>query len=162
MGTSRKIVANALRSATIGYFLKKGYSCHSELGLNSWGKLRGDVVSVNLKGHIILSEIKSSKADFISDTKWQQYLPYANKVYFILTPKVFTAVKPIILSEIKPYGIGILILDETSGYLKSVVPAKNRLMKKKIKRLLTIRMAWRGGISKRNSRRRREFLTNNV
>jgi hypothetical protein len=154
----RLSIANALKEATTSYFLKKGYSCFLELGLNSWGKLRGDVLAINLRGHIVIVEVKSSKADYVADTKWTTYLPYCNQFYFVLTPAVFTVIKADILSKVKPLGAGILILDPHTGYLKCVLPAKNKLMKKKAKRLLTLRMAWRGGISKRNSRRKRQFL----
>lgn len=156
---NRLVVANALKQATTSYFLKKGYSCFLELGLNSWGKLRGDVLAINLRGHLVIAEIKSSKADYLNDLKWQQYLPFSNQLVFVFTPNVFTSIKQEIIEKVKPLGVGVLVLDERTGYLRSVVPAKNRVMKKKTKRLLTLRMAWRNGdVSKRNSRRKRQFL----
>jgi hypothetical protein len=154
----RLTIANALKEATTSYFLKKGYSCFLELGLNSWGKLRGDVLAINLRGEIIVIEVKSSKADFVSDKKWEQYLSYSNKLYFVFTPGVFNDIKSLILSKLSGHGVGVLILDINTGYLRNVIPAKRRLMKKKTKRLLTLRMAWRNGISKRNNRRKRQFL----
>lgn len=156
---SRLLIAKALKRATVSYFLKKGYSCFEELGLNSWGKLRGDVVCINLKGEIILCEIKSSKSDFLLDKKWETYLPYGNKHYVVMMPSVFDTCKAHVVARLKPHGAGVLILDERTGYLRAVLPAKRKKMKKKAKRLLTIRMAWRNGISKRNARRQRQYVT---
>jgi hypothetical protein len=50
MPVSRKDTCEKLKQAAISYFLNLRYSCFTELGLNSRGKLRGDVVSINLKG----------------------------------------------------------------------------------------------------------------
>ncbi len=156
---SRLTIANSLKDATASYFLKKGYSCSFELGLNSWGKLRGDVVAINLKGTLIIAEIKSSRADFMTDSKWINYLPYCNGLVFVFLPEVFDSIKEEFIAAAKPLGVGALVLDKKTGYLRSVMPTKTKLMKKKTKKLLTIRMAWRNGdISKRNSRRKRHFI----
>lgn len=156
---SRKQVTDVLTDAAISYFLKKGYSCFTELGLNSWGKLRGDVVCLNLKMNIVISEIKSSKVDFESDTKWSKYLTHCNKLYFVFLPQVFESIKASVLLKVKPLGVGILVLDPISGYLKVVSPAKNRKMLRVDKQKLITRMAWRNGISKAKRRRKRHFIT---
>jgi hypothetical protein len=155
---SRREIADILKEATISYFLKKGFSCFVELGLNSWGKLRGDVVAVNLKSQLVVCECKSSKSDFLLDSKWEKYLEYSNKFYFVFPHKVFEAHKALILLKVKGKDVGILILDPTTGYLKAVRAAKQRGMKKETKASLILRMAWRNGISKRNSRRKRQYL----
>ena len=155
---SRRKVADTLKEATVSYFLKKGYSSFVELGLNSWGKLRGDVISLNLRGSIVLSEIKSNKHDYLLDKKWHLYLPYANQMYFVFIPEVFECLRHSMLDDLKIHGVGVLVLDPKTGYLRCVVRAKQKLMKKKVKRLLTIRMAWRQGVSKRNHRRSRKYV----
>ena len=48
----RRFVTDALKRASFGYLLKLGYSCHSELGVCSWGKLRADIIAVNLKSEV--------------------------------------------------------------------------------------------------------------
>jgi hypothetical protein len=158
MSCTRREIAEALKQASVSYFLKKRYSCFIELGLNSWGKLRGDVVAVNLKSHLVICECKSSKSDFILDGKWHKYMEYCHRMYFVTTEKVFDSCKATMLRKLKDKGIGVLILDPDSGYLKNVVPAKNRKIDSTIQQTLILRMAWRSGVSKRNSRRKRQFI----
>ena len=44
--------------------------------------LRVDVVSVGTKGEIWIVECKSSRADFISDRKWQGYLEWCDRYFW--------------------------------------------------------------------------------
>ncbi len=155
---SRRTVADTLKLASHSYLLKKGFSCHSELGLNAWGKLRADVLALNLKSHIIICEIKSSVQDYTTDKKWRQYIEYANKVFFVFTEPVYEKLRDRLKVDLKGSGVGVLVLCQKTGYLKSVQNVKHRLMKKKTKRSLIVRMAWRGGTSKRTGRRQRYFL----
>ena len=43
---------------------------------------RVDLVTINDKGWIIIIEIKSSPADFLSDKKWGEYIDWADQFYF--------------------------------------------------------------------------------
>jgi hypothetical protein len=43
---------------------------------------RVDVIGLNKDGHFIIIEIKSSLADFRSDGKWPEYLPFCDWYYF--------------------------------------------------------------------------------
>ena len=43
---------------------------------------RADLVALDRSGTISLVEIKSSRADFIADRKWQDYLAYCDRFYF--------------------------------------------------------------------------------
>lgn len=159
MAVPRKTVAGTLKAASFSYLAHKGFSCHTELGLNSWGKLRADVLAVNLKSHIYLMEIKSSVADYSTDLKWRQYLPYSNRMWFVFSEPIYDRLKDRLKVDLKGSGVGVMILCEKTGYLRSAQSSKHRLMKKTVKRNLVLRMAWRGGTSKRTSRRRvRYFL----
>ena len=158
MASSRRTVADLLKLASISYLLKGGFSCHCELGLNSWGKLRADVIAVNLRSHLVVYEIKSSVADYSTDAKWRQYLEYCNKLCFVFTEPVFEKLKDRLKTDLKGTGVGVMVLCSKSGYLRSVMPCKHRLMKKGAKRKLIVRMAWRGGSSKRTGRRQRYYL----
>lgn len=155
---SRREVADVLKAASTSYALKKGYSCFTELGLNSWGKLRADVLALNLKCHILLFEIKSSVQDYATDTKWRQYLEYSNKMNFVFTEPVYEKLKERLKVDLKGTGVGVLVLCPKTGYLKSVMPSKNRKMAGKTKKTLVVRMAWRNGFSKRDGRRVRQFI----
>lgn len=151
-------IADGLKHAAHSYFLKKGYACFSEIGVNSWGKLRADVLCLNMKSHLVLCEIKSSVQDYSSDTKWKGYLSYCNKMYFIFTEQVYEKLKARLQTDLKGTGIGILILDSISGRLKAVAPASERKMIGKLKKDIVVRMAWRNGVSKRTNKSTRTFI----
>lgn len=151
-------IADSLKDAATSYFLKKGYACFTEIGVNSWGKLRADVLCLNLRCHIILCEIKSSVADYSTDTKWRNYLPYSNKMVFIFTQAVYDRLAVRLKTDLKGTGIGVLVLDPKTGYLVSKMRASERKMVGKIKKNIVVRMAWRNGVSKRNARRTRQFV----
>ena len=156
-------IADGLKVAAMSYFAHKGYSCFPEIGVNSWGKLRADVLCLNLKCNIVLCEIKSSVADYSSDSKWQGYLSYCNKMYFIFTEPVFEKLKKRLATDLKGTGVGVLVLDTMSGYLRSEHPASNRKMIGKVKKDIVVRMAWRSGVSKRtNKQRKRVFIGENM
>ena len=159
---SRPEIAAALKKAAASYFLHKGYSCHLEIGLVRRGSHRADVLAVNLKGNLVIGEVKSSVADFTSDDnvgKWQKYLESCNQFYWLFSTEVAEKLRPH-FSRLKQHGCGILVLCPKTGYLKSLQPAKYRPMKGSRKREVITRLAWRSGdLSKRNSRRVRVFLT---
>ena len=45
---------------------------------------RADVIGYNREGKIIIIEVKVNREDFLQDHKWQGYLPYCHKLYFLL------------------------------------------------------------------------------
>ena len=62
------------------YLRNLGYSPLTEFKLRS--KHRVDVIGLDKGGYFIVVEIKSSVTDFRADTKWQEYIPYADQMYF--------------------------------------------------------------------------------
>ena len=44
--------------------------------------LRVDVMALGPKGEIWVIECKSSRADFMADRKWQQYLPWCDRFFW--------------------------------------------------------------------------------
>src|SRR3546814_3287884 len=49
---------------------------------------RADVMAIDAKGHLIIVEIKCSKADLLGDAKWLDYLEYCDR-YFWAAPSGF-------------------------------------------------------------------------
>jgi hypothetical protein len=45
---------------------------------------RSDICALDTKGHIIIVEIKVSRADLHSDKKWPEYLEYCDQFYWAL------------------------------------------------------------------------------
>jgi len=154
----RKTVATALKKASCYYWLKKGYSCHEELGLLSRGVLKGDIVCVNLKAYFVVCETKSCVSDYTTDKKWKQYLDYCNKFYFVFTLETFEKLKDRLKTDLKDTGAGVMVLHPSTGWLVVKVNAKERNVAGAIRKTLLTRMAWRAGISKRTSRCYRVFI----
>jgi hypothetical protein len=61
-----------------------GHSVVTELSLAN-GR-RADVVALSGGGDVLIVEIKSCLLDYRSDGKWQDYLPYCDRLYFAVAP----------------------------------------------------------------------------
>ena len=146
---TRKETADLLKRMVVMHWVKRGFSCFVEQGVNRRGVLRADVIAVSLSGHVIITEVKSCKADFTSDKKWDQYRPYCDQFY-MAWPKDF--------GVDLPAGTGLL-LPTARGHLRAAHPASNIKMDGPTRKMLILRLAWRAGTySKRNTRRTRIYL----
>lgn len=160
--SSRKEVTKILTQAAVFYLSHKRYSCHIEIGVESWGKKRLDILALNTKGHLVGCEVKSCAADYKADKKWRTYLPYTNQLYMVFTERLWNKEKfrKQVSKELKEHGIGVMVLSERSGYIEVVKNAKKREVDPLILQSLVLRMAWRGGESRRiHKRRKRLFLS---
>lgn len=61
-----------------------GFACVPELSLAN-GR-RADVLALGRKGEIWIVEIKSSPADYLSDSKWRDYMDFCDRFYFAIPP----------------------------------------------------------------------------
>ena len=50
---------------------------------------RADIVALGRDGEIRIIEIKSSVADFRSDSKWPDYQPFCDRMYFAVAEEIF-------------------------------------------------------------------------
>ncbi|WP_339113286.1 MmcB family DNA repair protein [Thioclava sp. GXIMD2076] len=66
-------------------------------------RLRADVMALSRKGEIWIIECKSSRADFMSDHKWQGYLDWCDRYYW--------AVDSDFPQELLPEETGLFIAD---------------------------------------------------
>lgn len=147
----RKEVTKVLTAAASHYYIRKMYAVFYEFGVGRRGERRLDLLCMDTKLNLVGVEIKSGKADYKSDSKWMDYLPFTNKLYLFLPPKlVESKFYQQILSDIKPYGIGVMTLTPL-GNVKVIKPAKRREVADKVSMKLLIKMAWRGGASRRNT-----------
>lgn len=152
---TRKEIADVLKIAAANLFFKSRYSCTYELGLESWGRRRADVVAVKLSGHIVIVEVKSSVEDFRSDKKFKQYLKYCDRFYFCFTPETWDKIKAKeeLLARV-PKRAGVILLLKT-GYARIVRPCKIKEMDLELRLSMLARLAWRAGdLSKRVRRQR--------
>lgn len=155
--TTRAEVAAALKKAAVGHYVKLRYGVYTELGLARGGTFRADVIALNYRKHIVICEIKSSWADFSTDTKWITYLNFCDKFVFLFHQATWDKYGSRIRSSIAGRGAGVMVLDATTGYLRSVISASTQEFSEDRDSLI-LRMAFRGDFTKRNTTRRKVFL----
>lgn len=68
---------------------------------------RADVCGLGRKGEISIVEIKSSIADFRSDNKWRDYMPFCDRFYF--------AVGHDFPKDLIPEEVGLIVADAFGG-----------------------------------------------
>lgn len=154
--STRKEVADALKRAAAFLFLRYGYSCSFELGLESWGSRRADVIGSKISGQVVIVEIKSSVADLRGDHKMASYIKHCDRFYLCFTDKVWQKVKAKDeLLEMVPKKAGVIAL-QPDGWAKIVRPCKTKGMTEEARMLVLARLAWRNGELSRRVKRARE------
>lgn len=83
------------------HLVDHGFACVEEL-VPTRG-LRVDVMALGPKGEVWIVECKSSRADFMSDSKWQGYLEWADRFFW--------AVDSDFPTELLPQDNGLIIGD---------------------------------------------------
>ncbi|MEO0344454.1 MAG: MmcB family DNA repair protein [Pseudomonadota bacterium] len=73
---------------------------------------RVDVIALGPKGEIWIVECKSSRADFMTDEKWQDYLEWCDRFYFAVPQNFPTEILPPHHGLIYADGYGAEILKE--------------------------------------------------
>ena len=110
-------------------FARHGWATLTEFTLK--GGRRADVIALDGEGGIAIVEIKSSRADFRADAKWQAYLDFCDRFYF--------AVPPDFPRDLLPHDCGILVADPYDA--RSVqLPAESKLHARR-RRAVTLRFA---------------------
>lgn len=159
---TRKEIAQLLKDQVRRYYTDKCYAVNAEVGLNPSGALRADLLAVNMKGEVVICEIKSCPADFYVDHragKWPKYLDYSNKLFFVVGSKTYEKIKGDI-----PKGVGIFVVRKfiakngaSARYtLRMVQRAEYREITADTKLNLCIRLAFRNADFNRYARRSRQ------
>lgn len=112
VSSSGPMKAEDIRQVVAARYAQKLWAVHFEVGLCKWGRLRADVLAINMGASIDLIEIKSSVADFRADKKMGNYLKFADKAYLALTPAVYEKVKDKVLPN-----IGVLLVTPRSCWV---------------------------------------------
>lgn len=76
--------------------------------------LRVDVMGLGQKGEIWVVECKSSRADFLSDTKWQGYLDWCDRYFW--------AVDSDFPTDLLPEDTGLIIADAWDAEILRMAP----------------------------------------
>jgi len=88
--------------------------CLAEMPLRN-GR-RADLMGIDPKGHIVIVEIKTARADLLGDGKWPDYLDFCDRFYWGLAPELDRAVLE--GPDYKPDCCGIIVAD---GYDAEIV-----------------------------------------
>lgn len=89
-------------------FARNGIWCIAEMPLRN-GR-RADLMGIDAKGHVIIVEIKVSRADLLGDAKWTDYLDYCDRFYWGLSPALCHA--PLNTPPFQPERCGFIVGDE--------------------------------------------------
>lgn len=122
------ITADILRG-TMRLLLDLGFSSLPEFTLRTGRRI--DLMALAPDGRFAAIEVKSSRADYLSDRKWPEYLAYADRFYF--------AVAPDFPLDILPEGEGLIVADRYAASL--VRPACERVVAPGRRRALLLRYA---------------------
>ncbi len=93
-------------------FAQRGFACLTEFTTRDG--LRMDVCALGPKGEIWCVEVKSSRADFLSDRKWEGYPGWCDRFFFAV-PESFP-------DEILPPEHGLIRADAYGGDILRLAP----------------------------------------
>jgi hypothetical protein len=78
---------------------------------------RADLLALDRSGRVTLVEIKSCRADFLSDRKWHDYLDYCDRFYFAVC-----AGFPL---DLLPADEGLILADRFAGEIVREAPLRS-------------------------------------
>ena len=81
--TSSHSTTERITDAVARSFIERGDACQREFTLRSGRRV--DIIALGRDGHITIVEVKSSRQDFQSDRKWQEYLEWGDSFYFAVS-----------------------------------------------------------------------------
>ena len=92
---------------------------------------RADIAGLDKRGRLIIAEVKSCRADFEVDQKWQDYLEFCDQFYF--------AVDLDFPRALLPESEGLIIADEYGAAISR--PAEDRPLVAARRKAVTLRFA---------------------
>lgn len=99
-------------------FARNGVWCVPEMPLRS-GR-RADLMGIDAKGHVIIVEIKVSRADLLGDGKWTDYLDHCDRFYWGLSPLLDRACME--TEAFRPGDCGLIVADDYDAEILRPAP----------------------------------------
>jgi len=141
---SRRDRTTVLKNMVAAYWASQRYAVFFEVKLSPRKtrvpakRCRCDVLAVNTKGHIVITEVKSGRADYTADHKHHLYLPYCNRMFFALPPDMKVP------EELRAHPeVGVLVPRADGQVLRVVKRASRRLVSGKLKRSTVLHLLYR-------------------
>ena len=69
---------------------------------------RADLMAIDPKGHLVIVEIKVSRADLVGDLKWTDYLDYCDRFFWAVPPPLAPLLEE---QRFLPADAGLLVSD---------------------------------------------------
>ncbi|MEG3619141.1 MmcB family DNA repair protein [Magnetovibrio sp. PR-2] len=109
------LTAQDISRGVLRMLATQGYRGVTELPLTN--NRRCDIAALGPRGEVVIVEIKSSRNDFQSDTKWPEYVDHCERFFFAVAPDF-----PV---ELLPIEQGLIISDGYSAdIIRDVEPRK--------------------------------------
>ena len=107
-------IAAGIWRGTARRLIDEGQAVLAELPLGN-GR-RADLVAIDRAAAITIVEVKSGRADFLADRKWQAYLSFCDRFYF--------AVDRDFPQALLPAGEGLIVADRFAGEIVREAPLR--------------------------------------
>ena len=134
--TATAIGAPSIVQGVTRLFSARGQSTLTEVTLAN--NRRADVLALSASGDLTIVEVKSCRNDFMTDSKWQDYLPFCDR-YFFAVDEAFPV-------DILPDETGLIIADAYGGEIirnsfeTRLAPARRKAMILKMAHLAANRL----------------------
>jgi len=99
--------AQAVARGICRLFARNDIWCLPEMPLRS--NRRADLMGIDAKGHLVIVEIKVSKADLMGDAKWPDYLDHCDRFYWGLAAHLDRACME--TEAFQPERCGLIVAD---------------------------------------------------
>lgn len=99
--------AQAVARGICRLFARNDIWCLPEMPLRS--NRRADLMGIDAKGHLVIVEIKVSRADLLGDAKWPDYLDHCDRFYWGLAAHLDRACME--TSAFQPERCGLIVAD---------------------------------------------------
>lgn len=99
--------AQAVARGICRLFARNDIWCLPEMPLRS--NRRADLMGIDTKGHLVIVEIKVSKADLMGDAKWPDYLDHCDRFYWGLAAHLDRACME--TEAFRPERCGLIVAD---------------------------------------------------
>lgn len=83
---------------------------------------RADIMAIDLAGHLVIVEIKCSRADLLGDAKWADYFDYCDR-YFWAVPAGFD-LSPFESEVLWPTRTGLIVADQYDAEIIRPAPTE--------------------------------------
>lgn len=124
------------------YYASKNYAVFKEIGLpkvysdRRYGSKRADILCINSKDEVIILETKSSWQDYKTDNKWEHYLDWCHKFYFVAEDSLASRIK----EDLKNKEVGVIAIkvgayEDKPFFIKNAKRREPELLSHNLKKL---------------------------